>query len=236
MTDEKFLFIQDVRDKKMTARSSHNRRTHTGKSGGVKLPSDYLTKKEREKMNGQPTTYRISQPMAWQEFKAMPDDLQAAYINWLREKFNVPDSKIAGMFGVCNSTLCGHIKKIGCPSIKHRSSATTWDSEGFAAWRNGAASDAAERAEETAGQEKETVRLDPIEEVAPIAPVEVAEETTPAQIKPLRPVAGAMQFDGPADHALQIIGNVLRGAHVRLYVSWAPIPTEDTASPDKAKG
>lgn len=46
MKDETYLFHSDCRDKKNVARSARNKRTHNGKSGGVKFPSDYMTKKE----------------------------------------------------------------------------------------------------------------------------------------------------------------------------------------------
>ena len=34
MTDEKYTFVQDVREKKDIAKSSRNRRAHAGKGGG----------------------------------------------------------------------------------------------------------------------------------------------------------------------------------------------------------
>ena len=230
MTDEKFLFIQDVRDKKRTARGAYNRRTHTGRSGGVKLPSDYLTKKECEKMSGEPTTYKISAPMTWQEFKAMPDDLKKLYLNWIREKFDAPDSAIADMLGVHRTTLCGLLNASGLQNSKRRGSRVVWDTTGFSAWRNGAAAPVAALEDEAEDQGNETVMLDPLETVTPMETEAAATETTAAQAEPLQPTAGHMQFDGPADQALQVIANVLRGAHVRLTVTWSPGQTEGPAN------
>jgi len=45
MKDEKYIFMQDIREKKAAARSSYNRRTHTGKSGAKKWPAELMTKK-----------------------------------------------------------------------------------------------------------------------------------------------------------------------------------------------
>lgn len=45
MTDEKYEFLQDCRDKKITARSARSTRTHCGKGGAVKFPSDYMSKR-----------------------------------------------------------------------------------------------------------------------------------------------------------------------------------------------
>ena len=53
MNDEKYVFINDCAEKKRTARGIHNKRTHAGKGGKVIFPSDYLTRKEREAMNGE---------------------------------------------------------------------------------------------------------------------------------------------------------------------------------------
>ena len=46
MTDERYTFVSDVRDKKRTARGAFNKRTHCGKGGAVKFPSDFMSKKE----------------------------------------------------------------------------------------------------------------------------------------------------------------------------------------------
>ena len=46
-------------------------------------------------MNGECKSYRLNDPMAWKEFKSMPDDLKITYINLLRKKFNVPGTSIA---------------------------------------------------------------------------------------------------------------------------------------------
>ena len=79
MSDEKYELMQDTRDKAITARSARSTRTHCGKGGAVKFPSDNLTKKEREAMNGKCETYRMNDPMTWEQFKAMPDDLKVCW-------------------------------------------------------------------------------------------------------------------------------------------------------------
>ena len=100
MTDEKFTFISDVREKKRIARGNYNKRTHAGKGGAVKFPSDYLTQKELKAMNGEVKSYRLNDPISWQEFKTLPDDIKVVYIKGIRERFRVSDSKIFKMFGI----------------------------------------------------------------------------------------------------------------------------------------
>lgn len=45
MNDIEYEFTKDVIEKKITARSARSTRTHNGKRGAVKFPSDYKTKK-----------------------------------------------------------------------------------------------------------------------------------------------------------------------------------------------
>ena len=60
MKDEEYLFHQTCREQKNIARSARNKRTHNGKGGRVKFPSDYMTKKELQKMNGEVKSYRLN--------------------------------------------------------------------------------------------------------------------------------------------------------------------------------
>lgn len=76
MTDEEYIFRTECAEKKRTARGSFNRLSHAGKGGRVKMPSDYMTKKERDKMNGEVQSYNLNSPMKWMQFKRMPDDIQ----------------------------------------------------------------------------------------------------------------------------------------------------------------
>ena len=48
MTDEKYIFNETERERKRTARGVHNKRSHAGRGGRVKTPSDYLSRKVRK--------------------------------------------------------------------------------------------------------------------------------------------------------------------------------------------
>lgn len=122
------LFIEDVRDKKIVSRSYRNKRTHCGRGGAVRLPSDKLTKKELEKMNGQCETYRLNQPMKWPEFLAMPVEHQISYIKKLRAQFDVPDTRIARMMFVSQATFSQYVRKLGI-SPGSRPGCTKWDKD-----------------------------------------------------------------------------------------------------------
>lgn len=112
MTDEKYTFITDVAEKKRIARGAFNKRTHNGKGGKVRFPSDYLSNKERNKMNGEVREYRMNSPITYTEFKKYPDDLKKKYIQRLRDMFDVSDTDIAEMMDVNVKTLATALAKI----------------------------------------------------------------------------------------------------------------------------
>lgn len=136
MKDETYSFISDVKEKGTTARSAKSRCTHS-RGGKVRFPSDNLSKKELMKMNGECKSYRLNEPMAWNEFRAMPDDIKITYIKLIRQKFNPSVTQISKMMGVTEATLRKELKKLNLNEGKTRSGRTKWNKEGFWAWVNG---------------------------------------------------------------------------------------------------
>ena len=170
MTDEKYTFIQDCKDKKSTAASAFRARTHCGKSGQVRLPSDFMTRKELNAMNGECKSYRMRDPMTWAEFKELPDDLKAEYVQWVREEFKVPDNAFAELFNTAPGTVYKWFRTLGFGRGKDSSSShKMWmysdDRTRFLAWMN---ADKGEKKEEPAVEEKtEETPVDiPVEEPA----------------------------------------------------------------------
>lgn len=148
-SDEAYTMIQDSREKKSIAASAFKQRTHCGKGGSVKFPSDYMTRKELKSMNGECIKYAsLKKPMTWEEFKALPDDLKVEYIKSLREKFNVPDTVIAEMFDVRKNTLCNWFKCLGLSKgVGSGNGKKTWNQDGWLAWYSGASPDAVKPSE-----------------------------------------------------------------------------------------
>jgi len=118
MNDEKYIFLTDAAEKKKTARAIRNT-NRTGK-GPIRFPSDYMTKKERDAMNGEVATYNLHRPMKWKEFMSMPMDLQKQYIEWLDQVFDVGDNTLASMFGVSQNTINLRRKTLGVQVGKRR--------------------------------------------------------------------------------------------------------------------
>ena len=135
MSDEKYTYVQDCKEKKITARSAHHARTHCGKGGRVKFPSDFMSKKEIKAMSGKCVSYPMNKPMSWNEFMELPDDLKQLYIQSLRNKYDVPDEYLAKMFDVSRGQLGLYIKDL---KLDIKLEKGEWNKESFLAWSHGA--------------------------------------------------------------------------------------------------
>ena len=212
MKDETYLFISDCRDKKNTARSARNKRTHNGKGGRVKFPSDYMTKKELKAMNGEVRSYRLNQPMSWSEFKAMPDDIKVTYIKLLREKYGVPDCRIGEMMGINKITMSKEIKRIGLGHGEKHGGNKTWDKEGWLAWCNGVPTGAAEEViEEPVAEPVEETEAEPV--------IAEKKERKFAICKAI-PNTGNMVFEGKVEDVMNSVNALLGNAYVHISITW----------------
>ena len=170
MRDEEYVFFQDVREKKVTGYSARKQRSHCGKGGRVKFPSDYLTKKEIKNMSGEVKSYRLNEPMTFEEFKAMPDDIKIIYINAIREKYNAPNVAISEMLGCSRDAFYWHLRRL---DLNHGTrGAKSWDKEGFFNWWKGIP----------------VAKEEPVEEVKEEDPV--AEEITDEEAKEILEILG----------------------------------------------
>lgn len=225
MSDEQYLLFQDTKDKKSTAQSARHTRTHCGKGGVVKFPSDYLSKKELKAMNGPVETYRMNSPITWEEFKSYPDEHKKTYIQLLRKKYNVPDTYIAEMFGVGNRTLINWFRCLGL--LKGQGNGVKkWDKEGFLAWRAGAP-DAVKPSETPVEEEVEVMDegatkdecMDILEE-AKEAIEEIENGIECSETHCAVPRNGQMHFEGNIHDILRTISSLLGNSNVGLTVSW----------------
>lgn len=225
MRDEEYVYVSDVRDKKITARSARHQRTHNGRRGRVKLPSDFLTKKELEAMNGEMKAYRLNDPMSWKEFKSMPDDLKETYIKLIRERYNPYDFSIAEMMGVHRVTFANEMKRLNLGVGKKHGGERTWDKEGWNRWSKGIPADDSNKDIDTPDELiAECEELPPeiadreFTEIKP-APIGIKEEILRAWQKAI-PSSGNMTFNGDAEAALRTMIDLLGGADVHLTITW----------------
>lgn len=208
MKDEEYLFHTDCRDKKSVARSARSKRTHNGKRGRVKLPSDYMTKKELNAMNGEVKSYRLNEPMSWKEFRAMPDDIKVTYVKLLREKFGVPDSHIAEMMGTSKGGFSKEMQRLNLNG-EQKARGYKWDSVGFNAWVHRVPVAKEEVTEE------EPIAEEPVEADEEI-PVEIP---APVEARAI-PDVGNMVFEGYTEEILKTVGVLLGGAKVHISITW----------------
>lgn len=218
MNDYEYDFVKDSQEKKVTARSASRARTHCGKSGAVRLPSDYLSKKELKAMSGEVIEYAsLRGPMTWAEFKALPNDLKKEYVLWIREKFGAPDKYVAEMLGVSGATLTLYLTDAGCASGKSCGNGNKkWAKEAFYAWRSGA---------EEGVVEAEVIEPEeaPVEN-ASVEPLEAVEEPIPdvavSESNPI-PVGGSLDFSGAdIERIIPVLKALLAGPNINFHVSW----------------
>ena len=217
---EEYEYRQEVRDKSITARSARKMRTHTGKGGAVKFPSDYLTAKERKAMNGEVKSFNIHKPMTWADFKAMPNDLKKAYIKMIRHRFDAPDGYIAEMLGCSQRILSVHLADLGCSGPK-RGGRQKWNREDFEAWKRGEEVVDASEVEAEMTAEDETSET-PAEN-APVDPVAPAEPDGRYVIVPDTPSfivadAATVSFTGNSDEILATLMCMLKNNHVNWTI------------------
>lgn len=217
MTDEKYVFISDVKEKKDIGRSGHNKRTHTGKGGRVRLPSDYLSQKERNAMNGEVKSYRMNDPLSWAEFKAMPDDLKINYIKMIRSAYGVSDNFMAKhLFKASQTVVSKLFRQLGI-ALGKGSGNKKADKEGFLAWCNGVPL----RKECAAAEEMNEEEAEVTETALETACKEhEAESCAPEQVMMAVPASGTLTFKGNAASALATVIQLLGEADAEITVSW----------------
>lgn len=232
MNDEKYVFIQDVREKKNIARSAKHVRTHNGAGGSVKFPSDFLSNKERKAMNGECKSYRLNEPMSWNEFKALPDDLKKSYILALRKKFNVPDKYIAEMMGISTTQVCKTINKLGLQTgSASGSKKKSWDGTEWHRWVTGddvepetsAICDVEAIKSEEAPVVNNAIFISPEKDPTKVPSYAMSATTItfdPLPIYMSVPTRGNMSFDGRIENILPTIAMMLNNKNVHIDISW----------------
>lgn len=101
------------------------------KSRKCGFPSDMMSKKELEKMNGEVKCYNVLVPWTWSEFKNAPDDICQEYLDRLSTVYRINQSMLAMMFSKTAGAVRTEIKKRG---LKFESPHGTPSSEVKRAW------------------------------------------------------------------------------------------------------
>ena len=97
-----------LQKKRIAAGARHMKRGSRSKR--CSLPSDHLTPAQLKRRNGPVSTYKLDAPMRWDDFKAMPVDLQKKYLTNLVEAYGATNEMLGDMFYV-HPTHVGTVKK-----------------------------------------------------------------------------------------------------------------------------
>lgn len=216
LSDAERAFHEENRDKKRTANSSHKQRTHCGKGGRVRLPSDNLTEKELRAMSGECVTYNLNKPMPWETFKHMPEDLQKEYIRRLRARFGCNNSAIADMLGTGRKNFQTYVGKLGM-KLGKGSGNDPWDVVGFDRWKRGEDDTACDNASEAA---VEPVREEKPCQIIPNTLLPGIGQGLGVRHERVVPATGSMDFEGNIRSICDALVGLLDGEEVFLEVSW----------------
>jgi len=110
------VFNDTVRERKRTGWGAHN--TVSAKRGRCRLPHENMTRKERESMNGEVIVMNPNRAMTWEEFTAMPPDMQERYYNTVAERHGAGMSDMARMFGAEKSRVASYIRRKGINIVR----------------------------------------------------------------------------------------------------------------------
>lgn len=115
MTDERFVFNQDVSERsKMKTGARHKK--NGCKSKKCVLPSDHLTPSQKKKLNGEVMIIKMNEPYRnWKQFRKLNMSLQDEYIRNLITNHGARSMDIAAMFGVAPTTFASYCTRFNPP-------------------------------------------------------------------------------------------------------------------------
>lgn len=235
LPDEQWDMIEDSIEKKHIANSAHNKRSHCGKGGSIKLPSDYLSTKELKAMNGEVKSYHINEPVMWSEFKKFPNDIQIMYVNHLREKYNVTNNALAKAMGISNAAFNKRIKELGLNLGKktcgrNRMWSTSEEAKEFWKWWGVDTTEETnleENNDEIQNFEDECCNsisnTKSILNTTNVSHISYYDNYEPFRVSHSVPENGNLMFECNADAALNTLKDILCNSKVHLDVSWIVI-------------
>ena len=125
MTDERYAFVEDVKNRKNLAKSGGKK----GKSKyGCTLPSDYMTTKEKRTANSQWVSITYDRPISFNKFLAYSDEDKKIYLQTLIDTYGGDTGKIAKIFKCEESKIKVFRQNLGIQSASRSISNLSPDS------------------------------------------------------------------------------------------------------------
>lgn len=104
MTDERFVYAQDQKERKRTAAGAKAKKGGS-RSKRCPMPSDTLTKAQREKLNGPVEQISLNKPLTYAELKELRPTLRFLYLDHLVNYHKARRVDLQKMLGCSNRTL-----------------------------------------------------------------------------------------------------------------------------------
>jgi len=104
MTNERYTFVSDLRDKKAAARGAYAKKGGS-KSKRCSLPSDHLTQAELKRRNSPVSTVKLNQPITYTEFRKLTHSLQYLYLDHLIAHYGARRCDLKDMLGCSDGTM-----------------------------------------------------------------------------------------------------------------------------------
>lgn len=168
-------------------------------------------------MSGDCVSYRLNEPMRWDEFKKMPCDVQEIYLKGLINRYNAPLTALAKMLGVHRTTLVTYIA--GNLNVPHVSNGGNrlWGKEAFYSWCAGSEVPAPSEAPAPPDVQEENSsvasNVDDLHQPDPAATVQPSAGT-------IVPKSGRLDFEGGIDDILATLSTLFSGARGNATFSW----------------
>lgn len=111
MTDERYVYTQEQRDRKRTASGARAKKGGS-RSKRCPLPSDALTKAQKAKLNGPVESVNLNRPMTYAQLKELSQTLQYLYLDHLISAHKARRADLLAMLGISQSTWFNLMKKL----------------------------------------------------------------------------------------------------------------------------
>ena len=111
MTDEKYIYLQDSREKKSAGRGVFGKRTGS-KTRYVGLPHDHMTAAELKRRNGKVSTVKLNQPITYAELKELTPSLRFLYLDNCINRYKARRLDLVAMLGISNPGFGKMIAKL----------------------------------------------------------------------------------------------------------------------------
>lgn len=128
-------FDWDILQKKRIARNASKR---VGQRKGCTLPSDSLTKAQRDKLNGEVISVTLNKPISWDDYKSLPKALQTEYINDLVKRYGVSITRISTeLFKLSEAAVKLYNARNDVEYLKVKGGSIKFDAEGWKSFLSG---------------------------------------------------------------------------------------------------